>query len=92
MVILDDIGYVQQSRDEMEVLFTFLSERYERRSVMITSNLVFSQWDRIFKDAMTTAAAIDRLVHHATIIEMAGESYRAENAKNQRNTTKGDSK
>ena len=68
-VILDDIGYVQQSRDEMEVLFTFLAERYERKSVIITSNLVFSEWNRIFKDPMTTAAAIDRLVHHAVILE-----------------------
>ena len=79
-VILDDLGYVQQDRDEMEVLFTFLAERYERKSVVITSNLVFSEWDRIFKDPMTTAAAIDRLVHHATIIEMVGESVRAEEA------------
>jgi DNA replication protein DnaC len=71
-VILDDIGYVQQSRDEMEVLFTFLAERYERKSVLITSNLVFSEWNRIFKDPMTTAAAIDRLIHHAVILEMAG--------------------
>ena len=80
-VILDDIGYVQQSRDEMEVLFTFLAERYERRSVIITSNLVFSEWDRIFKDPMTTAAAIDRLVHHAVILEMTGLSVRADEAK-----------
>jgi DNA replication protein DnaC len=79
-VILDDIGYVQQDRDEMEVLFTFLAQRYERKSVVITSNLVFSEWDRIFKDPMTTAAAIDRLVHHATIIEMVGESVRAQEA------------
>ncbi len=79
-VILDDIGYVQQSRDEMEVLFTFLAERYERRTVIITSNLLFSEWDRIFKDAMTTAAAIDRLVHHAVILEMTGASIRAEHA------------
>lgn len=77
-VILDDIGYVQQSRDEMEVLFTFLAERYERRSVIITSNLVFSEWDRIFKDPMTTAAAIDRLVHHSVILEMTGGSIRFE--------------
>ena len=76
IVILDDIGYVQQSAQEMEVLFTFLAERYERRSLMITSNLVFSQWDRIFKDAMTTAAAIDRLVHHSTILELTNESFR----------------
>lgn len=81
-IILDDIGYVQQSREEMEVLFTFLAERYERKSVIITSNLVFSEWDRIFKDPMTTAAAIDRLVHHAVILEMTGPSIRAEEAKN----------
>lgn len=80
-VILDDIGYIQQDREEMEVLFTFLAERYERRSVLITSNLVFSKWDRIFKDAMTTACAIDRLVHHAVILEMTGPSHRTEEAK-----------
>lgn len=82
VVILDDIGYVQQSREEMEVLFTFLSERYERHSLMITSNLVFSEWDRIFKDSMTTAAAIDRLVHHSQILELNTESYRMIHAKN----------
>jgi DNA replication protein DnaC len=80
VIVLDDIGYIQQDREEMEVLFTFLAERYERRSVMITSNLVFSQWDRIFKDAMTTAAAIDRLVHHAVILELTGVSIRNEAA------------
>ena len=80
-LILDDIGYVQQSREEMEVLFTLLAERYERRSVMITSNLVFSKWDQIFKDPMTTAAAIDRVVHHSVILELSIESYRAEVAK-----------
>lgn len=80
VVILDDIGYVQQSREEMEVLFTFLSERYERRSLMISSNLVFSEWDKIFKDPMTTAAAIDRVVHHSIILELNGESYRARKA------------
>jgi len=84
VVILDDIGYVQQTRDEAEVLFTLLAERYERRSVILTSNLVFSEWDRIFKDAMTTACAIDRLVHHATILEMRGSSYRAEAAARRR--------
>lgn len=80
-VILDDIGYIQQDREEMEVLFTFLADRYERRSVLITSNLVFSQWDRIFKDPMTTAAAIDRVVHHSVILEMNGPSIRDEQAK-----------
>ncbi|MBS1124447.1 MAG: ATPase [Deltaproteobacteria bacterium] len=83
-VILDDIGYVQQNRDEMEVLFTFLAERYERRTVIITSNLVFSEWDRIFKDPMTTAAAIDRLVHHSIVLEMTGKSIRVEHAQAER--------
>ena len=80
-LILDDIGYVQQSREEMEVLFTLLAERYERGSVMITSNLPFSKWEAIFKDPMTTAAAIDRLVHHCVIIELNIPSYRMEQAK-----------
>jgi DNA replication protein DnaC len=80
-LILDDIGYVQQNREEMEVLFTLLAERYERRSVLITSNLVFSQWDQIFKDTMTTAAAVDRVVHHSVILELTVDSYRAQAAK-----------
>ena len=82
VVILDDLGYVQQSLEEMQVLFTFLAERYERRSVVITSNLVFSQWDQIFKDPLTTAAAIDRVVHHSIIIEFGRDmkSVRAEEA------------
>ncbi len=81
VVIIDDIGYVQQDREEMEVLFTLLAERYERRSVMISTNLVFSKWDQIFKDPMTTAAAVDRLVHHAIILELNLPSYRAEKAR-----------
>jgi DNA replication protein DnaC len=80
-VILDDLGYVQQSREEMEVLFTFLAERYERGSVVVTSNLPFSKWEQIFKDPMTTAAAVDRLVHHSVIVELNVPSYRAEAAK-----------
>ena len=82
VVILDDLGYVQQTQEEMEVLFTFLAERYERRSVVITSNLVFSQWDQIFKDPLTTAAAIDRVVHHSIIIEFGRDikSMRVEEA------------
>jgi DNA replication protein DnaC len=79
-LILDDIGYVQQDREEMEVLFTLLAERYERKSVLITSNLVFSQWDQIFKDTMTTAAAVDRVVHHSVILELGPKSFRAEAA------------
>ena len=81
LLILDDIGYVQQSPDEIEVLFTLMAERYERRSMLITSNLVFSEWDRIFKNPMTTAAAIDRLVHHSVILEFDVPSFRTEDAK-----------
>ncbi len=80
LLILDDIGYVQQSADEVEVLFTLMAERYERRSLLITSNLTFGEWDRIFKNPMTTAAAIDRLVHHSAILEFGGKSKRADEA------------
>jgi DNA replication protein DnaC len=83
-VIIDDIGYVQQNREEMEVLFTFLADRYERRSVMVTSNLPFSKWDQIFKDQMTTAAAIDRLVHHSVVLELNLPSYRLEQSKKEK--------
>ena len=80
-LIIDDIGYVQQNRQEMEVLFILLAERYERGSLMITSNLPFSKWERIFKDPMTAAAAIDRLVHHSVILELNLPSYRLEHSK-----------
>src|SRR5271165_2354658 len=80
-LIIDDMGYVQQNREEMEVLFTLLAERYERGSVLLSSNLPFSKWEGIFKDPMTTAAAIDRLVHHSIIVELNIPSYRLEHAK-----------
>lgn len=87
-IIIDEFGYVQQSREEMEVLFTFLAERYERGSIMLTSNLPFSQWEKIFKDPMVTAAAIDRLVHHSMILELNLSSYRMEKAKQKQSQTK----
>lgn len=80
-LIIDDIGYVQQTREEMEVLFTLLAERYERGTIMISSNLIFSEWEKIFKDPMTTAAAIDRLVHHSIILELNLPSFRLETSK-----------
>ncbi len=87
-LVLDDIGYVQHDRDEMEVLFTLLSERYERKSVIITTNLVFSDWTRIFKDPLTTMAAIDRVVHHSVVLDLMGvESYRAQAANTSQQTT-----
>jgi len=75
-LMIDDFGYVKQNREEMEVLFTLLAYRYERGSVLITSNLPFSKWEQIFKDPMTTAAAIDRLVHHSVILELNVPSFR----------------
>ena len=80
VIVLDDLGYIQQSPDEAEVLFTLLAERYERRSVILTSNLMFSEWHRIFRDQMATAAAIDRLIHHAAMLEFDVLSFRAEEA------------
>jgi DNA replication protein DnaC len=80
-VIIDDIGYVQHSRQEMEVLFTFMADRYEYGSLMISSNLPFSKWEQIFKDPMTAAAAIDRLVHHSIVLELNLPSYRLEHSK-----------
>ena len=73
--------YYEHNRDEMEVLFTLLAYRYERGSLLITSNLPFSKWEVIFKDPMTTAAAIDRLVHHSVVLELNVPSYRAEQAR-----------
>lgn len=80
-IIIDDIGYVQQEKEEMEVLFTLLAERYEQGSVMVTSNLPFSKWEKIFKDPMMTAAAVDRIVHHSVILELNIDSYRMNTAK-----------
>jgi DNA replication protein DnaC len=80
VLLLDDVGYIQQSPEEAEILFTLLAERYERRSVCITSNLIFAQWDRIFRDQMATAAAIDRLVHHSVLLEFDVPSFRTEHA------------
>jgi DNA replication protein DnaC len=84
-LIIDDISYVPYTRDETDVLFVLLAARYEARSVVITSNLIFSDWGNIFKDPMTTRAAIDRLVHHATILELT-ESYRQQEAKARKKT------
>ena len=88
VLMIDDFGYVKQNRDEMEVLFTLLAHRYERGSVLITSNLPFSKWEMIFKDPMTTAAAIDRLGHHSVILELNVPSYRAEQAMKRKNKDK----
>jgi DNA replication protein DnaC len=86
-IIIDDLSYIPQEREETDVLFLLLSERYERRSVVITSNAPFSEWDKIFKDPMTTMAAVDRLVHHSCILELKGQSYRANAATKRKKET-----
>ena len=79
-LLLDDLGYLPQGTEESEVLFTLIAERYERRSLGITSNLVFSEWERIFANPMATAAAIDRVVHHSVILEFDVPSFRTDAA------------
>jgi DNA replication protein DnaC len=86
VLIIDDISYIPYEKSESDVLFVLLAERYEQKSMVITSNLIFSNWGQIFKDEMTTNAAIDRLVHHATILELNGESYRIRTAKDNQQT------
>lgn len=78
VIFIDDLGYVTHEREELEVLFALISDRYERKSVMLSSNQPFSRWEQIFGDAMTAAAAIDRLVHHSIILELNLPSYRLE--------------
>ena len=80
-MVIDDISYIPYKKEESDLLFVLLAERYEQQSLVITSNLVFSKWNQIFQDEMTTAAAVDRLVHHATILELNTESYRMNAAK-----------
>lgn len=84
VLIIDDISYIPYERAESDVLFVLLAERYEQRSIVITSNLVFSGWSQVFKDEMSTNAAIDRLVHHSIILELNSESYRIKAAKDKR--------
>lgn len=79
VLIIDDIGYVKKTDSETQVLFEFIAHRYESGSLIITSNQPFSHWDQIFPDTLMTVAAIDRIIHHSTIIEIEGESYRRKN-------------
>ena len=83
LIILDDITYAQKDRAESSVLFELIARRYENKSLAIAANQPFSAWDKIFPDKAVTVAAIDRLVHHATILEMNFESYRRRSAENQ---------
>ncbi len=81
VLIIDDIGYVKKTDSETQVLFEFIAHRYESGSLIITSNQPFSHWDQIFPDTLMTVAAIDRIIHHATILEIDGDSYRRKHQK-----------
>jgi len=87
LLILDDIGYVKKSDSESQVLFELIAHRYERSSLLITTNQAFGEWDSIFGDNMMTVAAIDRLVHHADIYKIEGDSYRKKHALKAHQTT-----
>ncbi len=87
LLIIDDLGYLPQGTEESEVLFTLIAERYERRALAITSNLVFSEWEKVFHNPMATAAAIDRLVHHSVILEFDVPSYRTGTAQQRQRKT-----
>ena len=91
-LIIDDLGYLPQGTEESGVLFTLIAERYERRALGITSNLLFSEWDRIFQNPMATAAAIDRVVHHSVILEFSVPSYRTTAAQQRNPDNKNDHK
>lgn len=80
LLVIDDLGYVKKSEAETSVLFELIAYRYERKSLLITANQPFSQWHNIFADDMMTVAAVDRLVHHALIIEIQSDSYRKQAA------------
>ncbi|MBU2856231.1 MAG: IS21-like element ISAfe9 family helper ATPase IstB [Acidithiobacillus ferrooxidans] len=87
LLILDDFSYVRRDQAETSVLFELISERYERKSLAITANQPFSAWDQVFPEAAMTVAAVDRLVHRSTILELHAESYRRRTAKNRANVT-----
>ena len=80
VIVLDDIGYVRKSEAETHVLFELINYRYETGSMIITTNQPFSDWDQIFSDSIMTVAAIDRIVHHSTIIEINADSFRKKQA------------
>ena len=88
VLVVDDIGYVKKSDQETQALFELIAHRYETGSMMITSNQPFSEWNQIFGDSMMTVAAIDRLVHHATLLEIEAESYRKKASMNRRKAMK----
>lgn len=81
LLVIDDIGYVRKDEAETSVLFELVMHRYERRSLLVTSNQPFSEWENVFSTSAMTVAAVDRLVDHSTIVQIHGESYRRKRAR-----------
>jgi len=87
VVILDELGYVPFDREGADLLFGFITRVYERKSLVVTTNLPFAKWSEVFHDATSAAAVIDRIVHHATVLQTEGSSYRLKTAKVRRKKT-----
>lgn len=81
MIVCDELGYIPQTKDGADLFFQFISHRYERKSIMITTNLPFSEWDKVFLSSVTTAAAVDRVIHNCETYSVMGPSWRREEAK-----------
>lgn len=81
LIVLDELGYTPQNKEGADLFFQFISDRYERKSLMITTNLTFSEWEKVFLDPITTQAAIDRIIHNSQTFNFVGASFRAETAK-----------
>ena len=87
VVILDELGYVPFDREGADLLFGFITRVYERKSLVVTTNLPFAKWSEVFHDATSAAAVIDRIVHHSTVLQTEGSSYRLKTAKERRKKT-----
>ena len=85
---MDELGFTPQSKDGADLFFQFISQRYERRSLLITTNLAYSEWEQVFQNPLTTAAAVDRIIHNCETFNIKGDSWRAEEAKKRANATK----
>ena len=88
LITLDELGFTPQSRDGADLFFQFISQRYERKSLLITTNLTYSEWDKVFINSVTTAAAVDRIIHKCETFNILGPSWRAEEAKKRMQTAK----
>ena len=88
LIVCDELGYIPQTKDGADLFFQFISQRYERKSLIITTNLTYSEWDKVFLDAITTAAAVDRIIHKSETFNIRAPSWRREEAEKrmQKNT------